>query len=197
MLTIIKSFEECRNILEKGWVLAYPTETTYGLGVNPFNQDAVKLLDSVKKRSKSKPYLMLVKNVDMLEHYAHVEQSAKEILKMLWPGPVSVVLKAKDKLPAWMIDNDGNACFRVSSSKFTAKVFEYIDRPIVSTSANPESFPIAKDINEVFAYFQLEERIAVFPDKFEDVKGSIPSTIIDLTKTPPKVLRKGAVSIVF
>jgi len=197
MLTTIKSFEDCRNILEKGWVLAYPTETTYGLGVNPFNQDAVKLLDSVKKRSKGKPYLMLVKNIDMLDHYAYVEQPAKEILKMLWPGPVSVVLKAKDKLPAWMIDKDGNACFRVSSSKFTAKVFEYIDRPIISTSANPESFPIAKDINEVFAYFQLEERIAVFPDKFEDVKGSIPSTIIDLTKTPPKVLRKGAVSIVF
>ena len=197
MPKIIKHLEECRDTLERGWVLAYPTETTYGLGVNPFNQDAVALLDSVKKRSKGKPYLMLVKNIDMLNQYAQVEESSKKILEMLWPGPASFVLKAKDKLPAWMIDKDGNACFRVSSSKFTAKLFEYIDRPIVSTSANPESFPIAKDINEVFAYFQLEERIAVFPDLYEDVKGSIPSTIIDLTKKTPKVIRKGAIKIVF
>lgn len=197
MPTLIKHFEECRDTLERGWILSYPTETTYGLGVNPFNQDAVELLDRTKKRSKGKPYLMLVKNIDMLNNYAVIDQPVRQILEMLWPGPVSVVLKAKDKLPAWMIDKDGNACFRVSSSKFATKIFEYFDRPIVSTSANPESFPIAKDINEVLAYFQLEEKIAVFPDKFEDVKGLLPSTIIDLTKKPPKILRKGAVNIVF
>ena len=96
-----------------------------------------------------------------------------------------------------MIDKDGNACFRISSAKFVQEFFEYFDRPIVSTSANPEGFPIAQNMSEVLAYFQNEERLIVFPDIYDDVKGSTPSTIIDLTKKPPKVLRKGAFNVVF
>ncbi|HOW17108.1 MAG TPA: L-threonylcarbamoyladenylate synthase [bacterium] len=197
MPTILKHFEEFRDTLERGWVVAYPTETTYGLGVNPFNKDAVSLLDKVKNRSKGKPYLMLVKDMEMLETYAEMSTRVRELMSVLWPGPVSVVLKAKPKLPEWMIEKNGNACFRVSSSKFAEKVFEYIDRPIVSTSANPEGFPIAKDISEVVSYFQSQEQLSVFPDIYEDVKGRLPSTIVDLTLDKPKVLRKGAFNIVF
>ncbi len=197
MPSIIKKFEECRDMIEKGWILAYPTETTYGLGVNPFNQEAVSFLNTVKKRSMGKPYLMLVKDINMLEHYAELDKHVLGLMETLWPGPVSVVLKAKNKLPEWMADKHGHACFRVSSSKFASKLFEYIDRPIVSTSANPETFPIAKTMEEVIAYFQSQERMAVMPDLFEDAKGSLPSTIIDLTKQPPKILRKGAFNIVF
>jgi len=189
-------FEDFRDFIERGWIVAYPTETTYGLGANPFNKDSVVLLDKVKQRSQDKPYLMLVKNIDMLGVYAEIE-GVEQFLNVTWPNAVSFVLKAKKRLPEWMIDKNGNACFRISTAQFTKKLFEYIDRPIISTSANPEGFPVATDPYEVAAYFQNYDRLAVFPDMYNDVKGRTPSTIIDLTQTPPKVVRKGAFNIVF
>ena len=196
MTILHHKFEEFRDCVERGWIVAYPTETTYGLGANPFNKDAVESLDKVKKRSEGKPYLMLVKNIDMLGVYAEIE-GLEDIINVTWPNAVSFVLKAKKRLPEWMIDKQGNACFRISKAQFAQKLFEYIDRPLISTSANPEGFPVATDPYEVAAYFQNYDRMAVFPDLYGDVKGSIPSTIIDLTKGLPKVLRKGAFNIVF
>ena len=196
MPILYHKFEEFRDLIERGWIVAYPTETTYGLGANPFNKDSVVMLNKVKQRSEDKPYLMLVKNIDMLGVYAEIE-GLEQFLNVAWPHAVSFIIKAKARLPEWMIDKKGNACFRISTSQFTKKLFEYIDRPIISTSANPEGFPVATDPYEVAAYFQNSERIAVFPDLYNDVKGSTPSTIIDLTKTPPKVVRKGAFNIVF
>jgi len=189
-------FEDFRDFLERGWVIAYPTETTYGLGANPFNKEAVEHLNKVKQRSEGKPYLMLVKNIDMLAVYAEIE-GQEQLLTLAWPNAVSFVLKAKKRLPEWMIDKDGNACFRISKAQFVKKLFEYIDRPVISTSANPEGFPVAIDPYEVAGYFQNQERFAVFPDLYNDVKGRTHSTIIDLTKVPPKVIRKGAFNIVF
>ncbi|MCX6113524.1 MAG: Sua5/YciO/YrdC/YwlC family protein, partial [Proteobacteria bacterium] len=75
-----KNLEECRDYLERGWVLSYPTETTYGLGVNPFNKDAIDYLDKIKRRSKHKNYLMLVKSIDMLSVYAEVTEETREFL---------------------------------------------------------------------------------------------------------------------
>jgi L-threonylcarbamoyladenylate synthase len=189
-------FEDFRDFVERGWIVAYPTETTYGLGANPFNKEAVIALNKVKQRSEGKPYLMLVKNLDMLAVYAETE-GIERFLDVAWPNAVSFILKAKKRLPEWMIDMHGNACFRISKSQFAKKLFEYIDRPLISTSANPEGFPVASDPYEVAAYFQNYERLAVFPDMYNDVKGRLPSTIIDLTKEPPKVVRKGAFNIVF
>ncbi|MEI6079964.1 MAG: L-threonylcarbamoyladenylate synthase [bacterium] len=197
MPILAKSVEECRDYLERGWVLAYPTDTTYGLGVNPFNKDAVDYLDSIKKRSLHKNYLMLVKSVDMLSVYAELSEEVRDFINMASPKAVSVILKAKKKLAEWLIDKDGNAGFRIAKGEFVKKLFEYYDRPLISTSANPEGYPIAKDAEEVFAYFQNYERIAVAQDVYQDVKGVTPSTVIDFTKTPPVVVRQGSFRVVF
>lgn len=197
MPVLAKRIEDCRDYLERGWILAYPTETTYGLGVNPFNKDAVDSLSKVKRRSDNKNYIILVKSLDMLHVYAEVSDEVRSFLEKNLSKPVSVILKAKKKLPEWMIDNNGNACFRIAGGEFVKKLFEYYDRPLISTSANPEGYPIAKDAQEIFAYFQSQERLAVAQDMFQDVKGDVPSTIIDFTKNPPAVVRKGSFRVVF
>lgn len=193
----IKNVEECRDYLERGWILAYPTETTYGLGVNPLNKEAVELLDKVKKRNKSKQYLMLVKSIDMLSVYAELSDDVRDFLESVHPSSVSVVLKAKKKLPEWLLDEEGSACFRIAIGEFVKQLFEYYDRPLISTSANPESLPIAKDAEEVLAYFQNCDRLAIAPDLFDDIKGDIPSTIIDFTKSQPVVIRQGSFKVAF
>jgi len=192
-----KDLGECRDYLERGWILAYPTETTYGLGVNPFNKDAVDYLDKIKHRSAHKNYLMLVKSIDMLSVYAEVTDEVKSFLSLTSPDAFSVILKAKKKLAEWLIDKNGNAGFRIARGEFVKKLFEYYDRPLISTSANPEGYPIAQDAEEVCAYFQSHERIAVAQDIYQDVKGVIPSTVIDFTQNPPVVVRKGNFNVVF
>ena len=196
MPNIIKSYEECRDSLAKGWIIAYPTETLFGLGVNPLNEDAVNNLNKIKNRSPKSSYILLMKDLEMVSKYADIK-GKEEFLNMVWPGPVSLVLKANNKLPKWIIDNKGNACFRVSSSKFVNELFEYIDRPLISTSANPGNLPPAKNVLEISSYFQNQERFAIHPDKYNEVQVGVSSTIINLTSTPPRVVRKGAFSIVF
>lgn len=197
MPVFTKTIEECRDYLERGWVLAYPTETTYGLGVNPLNKDAILYLDTIKKRSEHKNYLMLVKNLDMLSVYAELTEDVRDFIVANSIHTFSMVLKAKKRLSEWLVDKDGNAGFRIAKGEFVKTLFEYYDRPLISTSANPESYPIAKDAEEVFAYFQNYDRIAVVQDTYNDVKGVVPSTIIDFTKNPPVVLRKGEFKVVF
>lgn len=197
MPVFTKTIEECRDYLERGWVLAYPTETTYGLGVNPLNKDAILYLDTIKKRSEHKNYLMLVKNLDMLSVYAELTEDVRDFIVANSIHTFSMVLKAKKRLSEWLVDKDGNAGFRIAKGEFVKTLFEYYDRPLISTSANPESYPIAKDAEEVFAYFQNYDRIAVVQDTYQDVKGVSPSTIIDFTKNPPIVLRKGEFKVVF
>ncbi|MEI6092321.1 MAG: L-threonylcarbamoyladenylate synthase [bacterium] len=192
-----KTIEECRDYLERGWILSYPTETTYGLGVNPFNKEAIEYLDTIKKRSEHKNYLMLVKNIDMLSVYAELTEEVRDFISANSNHTFSMLLKAKKKLSEWLIDKDGNAGFRIAKGQFVKKLFDYYDRPLISTSANPESYPIAKDAEEVFAYFQNYDRIAVAQDLYQDVKGIVPSTIIDFTKNPPVVIRKGELKVVF
>jgi L-threonylcarbamoyladenylate synthase len=197
MPILAQKIEECRDYLERGWILAYPTETTYGLGVNPFNKDAVDNLSKMKKRSDNKNYIMLVKSIDMLNVYAELSDNVRDFLMNNQGKAVSVILTAKKKLPEWLIDQNGNACFRIANGEFVKKLFEYYDRPLISTSANPEGYPIAKDAEEVMAYFQSQERLAVAQDVYLDVQGDVPSTIIDFTQNPPVVVRKGSFKVVF
>jgi len=185
-----------RDNFYKGYVLAHPTDTVYGLAVNSFNKDAISLLNSLKK-TKTKSYILLIKDFNMLEKYAEIN-NYENFIKSLWPAPVSLVLKAKELLPAWLKDEKGNTCFRISSSKFVQELFDkFIDVPIISTSANPHKYPVAKDPLEIASYFPNEERITIFPDIYNDLNKNIPSTILDLSTDKPKVLRKGAINIVF
>jgi L-threonylcarbamoyladenylate synthase len=195
-LRISDNLEIFRDNFYKGYVLAHPTETVYGLAVNSFNKDAISLLSSLKK-GRTSPYILLIKDFEMLEKYAEIS-SYKNFISSLWPAPVSLVLKTKSNLPEWLKDTKGNACFRISSARFLKELFtKYIDLPIISTSANPHTYPVARDPIEVLSFFPQEERITVFPDIYNDLNKNIPSTILDLSTDKPRILRKGPINIVF
>lgn len=197
MNKIIKKFEEMRDFLSKGYIVAYPTESTYGIGVDPFNSDAVDLIKTIKPRDTDKSFIILIKDFDMLRRVAETNNDGINFLEKIWPGPVSVILKAKKSFPDYAKDAKGNVCLRLSPAKFMKEFYEYYDRPIISTSANPSGYPPAKDEIEVLAYFNSEEKIRVFADIYKDVGKFKPSTIIDLSGDEPKVLRQGSFHISF
>lgn len=185
-----------RDNFNRGYVLAYPTETVYGLAVNPFNQDAIALLNTLKSK-RNNPYILLVKDFDMLLKYADIGKY-ESFIKSLWPAPVSVVLNTNDKLPSWLKDKAGKTCFRISSAKFVKELFDkFIDVPIISTSANPQGYPPGRDPIEIASFYPNEERLIIFPDLFNDLNKNISSTILDLSTDEPKTLRKGPINIVF
>lgn len=185
-----------RDSFYKGYVLAHPTETVYGLAVNPFNKDAIELLNNLKNRKKMH-YILLVKDFNMLLKYAELGKY-ENFIKSLWPAPVSIVLKTKADLPEWLKDEKQNACFRISSAKFVKELFDkFIDTPIISTSANPSGYPVAKDVLELAALFPNEEKLTIFPDLYNDLNENTSSTILDLSIDEPKIIRKGLMKIVF
>lgn len=131
----------------------------------------------------------------MLKQYA--ELTKEEILNTVWPGPISVILKAKNTLPNYLLSSSGTISFRVSSSKFLEEIFKQIDFPIISTSANPEGFVAVNSPTEIHSYFQRYDKFVVYPDIYNDITSDSPSTIADFTKDPIKIIRKGAYKIAF
>jgi L-threonylcarbamoyladenylate synthase len=194
---IIKKFEEMRDFLSKGYVVAYPTESTYGLGADPYNSESVDLLKKIKHRDGDKAFIVLIKDFDMLKRVAETNNDITNFLEKIWPGPVSVILKAKKTFPDCAKDAKGNLCLRLSPARFVKEFYEYYDRPVISTSANPSGYPAAMDELEVLSYFRTEEKIRVAADIYKDVGKFKPSTIIDISGNEPKILRQGSFHISF
>ena len=145
MTTLVKAdgvskseWEQILDVFKKGGIIAYPTETFYGLGVDPFNESAVKKLFQLKGREPDKPIAILVKDKNVL--LAVVEEippAAEKLIKKFWPGPLTIIFKAKREVPPSLTGNTGKIAVRISSNPITQKLLETIDSPITTTSANP------------------------------------------------------------
>ena len=202
---VSNDYDKLRDLFNKSWIIAYPTDTVYGLGVNPMKEDAVRSLNYVKKRNKrNKQYILLVKDMKMLKTYAEVSEEQEKFILSLKGKSVSFILKSTTRIPFWLTDKDKTICFRLASNSFVKEFFEYIDSPIISTSANPNNMPIARDGLEVVSYFEQIRKLVVVPDKSitDNVDEALlvankPSTIISLIKKPYGVIREGALKFSF
>ena len=177
--------------LRRGGILAYPTETLYGLGVDPFNPEALDRLYDLKGRPASLPVSILVRDFEMLRTVVlEVPPGALRVMKAFLPGPLTVVLPAARRLPERLTAGSGRIGVRISSHPLAARLFQVYPFPITTTSANPTGRPGARDAREVQAYF---------PGGLDcildggTVPGGIGSTVADLTGAAPVILREGAI----
>lgn len=182
---------EAVDLLRKGKVVAYPTETLYGLGVDAADASAVRRLRALKGRDEGKPILVLVDGLTMLESIAGpIPDAAKRCVDRFWPGPLSIVLPADSRLPRELTAGTGTICARVSSHPVARLLPSLLGSPITSTSANPSGSPGAESADAVAEAFGpgvdliLDAGTALSPT---------PSTVIDFTSAKPRVLREGAV----
>ena len=198
-MIITNDYDKLRDYFYKSYIIAYPTDTIYGLGVNSMSEEAVNFLYEAKNRPKNKNYILLVQDMTMLQKYAILNPKQKKLIKELSPHYVTFVLKASNKVPQWLVDKRGTIAFRMANHPFVSEFFKYISVPLVSTSANISSFPNAQDELEVAAYFNKIENLAIVIDKWDNYqKTSIKnSTVIDISKEPYQVLRKGTLNISF
>jgi len=179
-------------VLEAGGLVAFPTETFYGLGASALDAAAVRRVFAVKERPASQPLLVLVDSEAAAERLAEIPSAARALIRRYWPGPLTLVLRARPEVPDEVTAGTGTVGVRVPGHAVARGLARALGGPVTAPSANPTGAPPPTTAAEVLAYFG--GRLALVLDAGRTA-GGLPSTVLDLTVEPPRVLREGAVRI--
>ena len=180
--------KKAAEILNRGGVIVYPTETLYGIGALATNSDAVERIFEIKGRPHGKPIPVLVRNTEMLSQIANKSQLSDLLAQQYWPGKLTILFELTAELPELITCGSGKIALRISSNPFLRDLFELINEPLTSTSANISDGPNISDSEELFETFDGKVDLIVDSGNIPASKGS---TIIDLTLDPPQILREG------
>ena len=179
------------EMVRKGKVVAYPTDTVYGLGTNALNERAVKRIFEIKGREK-KPISIVVPSLEKANEFGDINETALKLMKAFFPGPITVVVKKKDVLPSILTAGSDKVGLRMPKHAVPLKLAEFSGVPITSTSANVSGRPSPTKAEDVLR--ELGDKIDVLIDAGE-TPLKVESTVVDTTTKPPKVLRLGALPI--
>jgi L-threonylcarbamoyladenylate synthase len=175
------------SIFRQNGIFIYPTDTIYGIGGNPFKKKVKDKIIHLKKRDDSKYFIFLIGSIEMLTEYIDANSSKVKMLENIWPAPVSVILKLKNKY-AEQLQQD-TAAFRIPKNEFCIKLLNNIRLPLISTSVNKMGEKPLNDYNEIIKQFS-DQVDAVF---YSGTKNSpVSSMIVDMTGNEPKLIREGS-----
>ena len=182
---------DAAKIVSAGGVIAFRTDTFYGLGADPFNAAAVARIRELKGREDNKPILLLLSDASIAERFiADVSEAFEEVASKFWPGPLTIVGVAVPALPSEITAGTGTVGVRVPADSDVRDLVRACRGALTATSANPSGREPARSAQEVRAYFP--KGIDLVFDSGE-VTATEPSTVLDVTTIPPRVVRQGAV----
>ena len=190
---ITENIERAAEIIRAGGLVGVPTETVYGLAANGLGSDAVKKIYEVKGRPKVKALSLMVPGAEAIERYCEdVPPVARELAAKYWPGPLTLILLAKRRVVPRIVRAGGKTVgLRCPDHPLTLELLKKADLPLAAPSANPSGEPSPKDAQQVSGYF--DGKIDAIIDGGKCGIGT-ESTILDLSKTPYRILREAAVS---
>lgn len=175
------------EVLDKGGLIIYPTDTFYGIGCDVFNKRSIRRIYQLKKRPLSKPFSFICANLKDISLYAQVSNDAYRIMKRTLPGPYTFVLEGTRLVPRLMLTSRKTVGIRVPNNKICLAIVESLGRPIISTSINLEEPSIIHD-----TYSSLVETV---------IDGGVisyePSTVVSLVEDNPEIIREGKGEINF
>jgi len=184
--------------IKKGRVLVCPTDTVYGLIADATNKKAVDKVFKIKKRPRGKPVPIFVKDIAMARKLAKIDKKQEEFLKKAWPGKITAVLKRKaqnskrktvtQNLKLYGVDKKLIA-LRIPNYKLLLRLTEQLNRPLTGTSANISGQPASGKIKAILKQFKEQKYQPDLIFNAGDLPKSKPSKVIDLTVSPPKILR--------
>ncbi len=182
--------EECIEILKRGGLVVFPTETVYGLGAYTFNPKAVLKIFEVKRRPPTNPLIVHISELEQLnEIVAEIPDVVFELAEKFWPGPLTLVLKKNPKVPDVVTAKLDTVAVRMPAHPVALKLARI---PIVAPSANIAGKPSPTTAEHVIK--DLYGKVDAIIDAGETPYG-VESTIIDLTKKPPVLIRPGALPV--
>ena len=172
-------------------VIAFPTETVFGLGVFYDDEKAYELLNKIKNRREDKPYTMMLDDVSKICEYAFIEDKYLPIVKKYMPGSLTILVRARENVPTYVTHNTGVIGIRIPSNKEALELLRFVKKPLLVPSANKADQKPALNEDEVKAIFG-DEVAVIIPGK---ISSGEPSTIIDLTGDEIKLIRKGPIPL--
>jgi tRNA threonylcarbamoyl adenosine modification protein (Sua5/YciO/YrdC/YwlC family) len=175
------------EVLKKGDVIGYPTDTVYGIGCDLFNPEAIRKVHRLKRLEGKKPMSFICSDLKDISRYAHVSNYAYKMMKRLLPGAYTFVLKATKLVPKIAMTKQNTVGIRIPDNKICLALVKELGHPIISTSVYKPDEGLYNDPVEI------EERFGKQLDLVIDggVIVAEHSSIVDLTDDFPKVIRKG------
>lgn len=180
------------DFFHSGKVFIYPTDTIYGIGGNPFDENVVNRIADLKNREESKKFIWLLPDFERVLYYSEIiYEDHLEFLNRIWPAPVTVIVNLNKRTAE--IIRQKTIAVRVPQNDFCLKLLNEISRPLISTSVNISGDKSLTNIEAIFHNFsQVVDAIFFNRATF----GNISSTIIDLTSKKPKLVREGSIKFV-
>ena len=186
-----ETIESAARIIQSGGVIAFPTLTLYGIGVDALNSDAVNRVFQIKKRSKEKPLSVLIGcRKDLEQLVAQIPPSAVVLMDRFWPGRLTLIFDAAAHIPHNLTAGTGKIGIRLPGHPVAAALVAAVKTPVTATSANLSGEPGCSMVAE----FPREMLAAL--DAILDagtLRGGIGSSIVDVTTDPPTILREGEI----
>jgi L-threonylcarbamoyladenylate synthase len=180
------------HILKSGGVIGYPTETVYGIGCNIFRPDAVSRIYKIKKREQDKAFILIAADpLQVRDTVAEIPETAERLMENFWPGPLTIVFKASLNLLQTEFRRVKTIAIRIPDCTICLALLKNCGFPIVSTSANHSGQPAATTTQEVISLFNNDLDLIIDGGK---TPSNIPSTVVDVTRNPVKIVREGAIS---
>ena len=179
------------EVISNGGVIAFRTDTFYGLGVNPFNAAAVARLKELKGREDNKPILLLISDADQVKRLIATSSDRFKIAaREFWPGPLTIIGQAVPQLPEEITAGTGTVGVRLPDDESVRELVRKCGRVLTATSANPAGREPARSAQEVASYFT--NKLDLIVDGGE-VTATEPSTVLDVLTSPPRIVREGAI----
>ncbi len=185
-----EKLKKAARLLREGELVAFPTETVYGVGVDAWSQRAVDRLARAKNRPPDQPFsLHLSCREEAGELSVEMPDAVRELLEVFWPGPLTVILPAAERVPLWIRGPGDTVGLRLPETTVARDLPRYLGRPLAATSANLAGRPSPTTAGHVLA--DLQQQVAVLIDGGDSVWG-LESTVLDLTRPhQPRIFRQG------
>jgi len=188
---ITKALEQCTEALLQGGIVAFPTETFYGLGVRYDRHASLERLYAIKQRPLEKAMPLIIGKRDLLNLIAEdIPTAAERLMDRFWPGPLTLILPAKASLSYYITAGTGTVAVRIPGSSFAQDLAAAVEFPITATSANISTQPPADSADDVCRYFDARVDIIVDTGR---TPGMAPSTLVDAAGESPVIVRRGII----
>lgn len=187
-----RSIVAAANVIANGGIIAFRTDTFYGLGADPFHLDAVRKIKQLKGREEGKPILIIISESDQIGRLIAERTKAFDLLsKKLWPGPLTLIGKAAPALSDLITAGSGTVGVRLPVDDNVRALIRACGGALTATSANPADEAPAKTAQEVSDYFG--EAIALIVDD-GPAQTDLPSTVVDVSNPEPRLIREGVIA---
>lgn len=179
------------DVLKKGCIIVYPTDTFYGLGGSCFSAETIQRIYHLKKRKTSKPLSVLISDMNMVQNIAvNIPSIFWKLTEEFWPGPLTLVLRASPDLPNGLLGPKHSIGIRQAGLSWLRELVNEAAFPITATSANISGEKEITNPRKVMDSFYGKIDLIVDGGETREI---LPSTVVDLTSRKPKILREGAV----